>query len=147
MITQNDAWLMIKGATRRCVKLAGYGNIVAMDLGVSESLLSRWQHPDYEEVIRSDLIPVLEKLAGCRLITDTLARMHGCVLVKESGDTPGKPDLSDLLGLIGKSSELTSTLSAALEDDIVTAHETRNVLAGIDQLRRELHAIESKLRG
>lgn len=147
MTTRDEARLMIKSATRRAVKLAGFGNLVAQDLGVSEGLLSRWQSPHHDEIIRADLIHELERMGETRIITETLARMHDCVLAKADGNANGDPDVDDLLGLVGRSSELSASLSNALADRVVDAHESRALLAGIDQLRREIDRLDSKLNG
>tara|TARA_R110001632_G_scaffold81454_4_gene181366 strand:+ start:764 stop:1222 length:459 start_codon:yes stop_codon:yes gene_type:complete len=146
-ITAAAAGYAVKAALRRAVKVLGGGAALSQDLEISESYLSKLQGPHYPEMLRADTALVIDSMVGAPLILDAQARLLGYVLVKGSATDAGQPDLTDLLRLVGSSSDLSQTLGKALEDNIVDANESRTMHLKIENMVRCLRDLQGKLDG
>ena len=138
----------LKAAVRRAVTLAGGGTFVAADLGLSAAMLSKVQSAQYEEQLRHSLVPDLEALAGSPVITEWLARQQGYRLVRiDETDRGLSATLADLTRILEQTGDFNTAFSGALADEIIDAHERRELNARIESVCAAFRCVQDKING
>jgi hypothetical protein len=138
-----DVTRRLKGSTRLLFREIGSLEAVGEICGVGQSQAGRYQSAEAPDVITADKIALLESQDGVRpRITETLAALAGCVLMrlpKAGGDGVWIGRLGELAREAGT---LMSALGRALEDGAITAEEIERL-----HLRADVSALQSTLAG
>ncbi len=147
MTDHRETGYRIKGAVRRAVTLAGGVSFAAEDIEVSVSGLSKCQSPNYPDHLRLDLVPRLEALSGSPLISETLAGLQGYRLVRGGDIETGIATLVDLARILARVGDFSTCFATSLEDQVVDAHERREINRQIEALVKELRTVQAKVNG
>lgn len=126
-------YLRLKASVRRLQRDVGGLEAAAIVAGRSTATHGRYQHPDDPSFMPLDVVLDLQSETGTVPVLDTLADLHGFLLVRKP-PADADPEWVARLGQLGKEAgEAISKLSQALtQGGTITAEESRDL-----DLRRE----------
>lgn len=119
----DTAFYRIKAATRQLVKRCGGVGPAAVECGVTDTMVSRWQSNTEKTMIPILSAVALERAISEPIVTEAMAELTDY----RPALTPGQRIIPTLLGDLGSASRLTAAVLQALEDGDLTPAEARHV--------------------
>lgn len=142
---------MIKTATRSLIlACAAPGSTgperVEHITGYSRGAITRWQGDQYPAVIPLEVVCLLESLIGKPIFSRMLAQLSGHRVEPTSDGAEGPADLMGaVMRTTGSHARFTAKAADALEDQVVTPREAKDLLAALLKHQDEMGALAARL--
>lgn len=135
---------LIKSATRELVLASGGVAVVKAWTGLSDGQISRCQGDAYPDVLPTWAVFAIEFRIQKPVFSSALAGLTNHRLIAAEAGEAGD-HIADLVGIAQASAATTSSLGAALADQVVTPAEAKAVLGTIGALEDRLTAAKRNL--